>query len=460
MSPSRFGLLFLVAACTNTHYANTTLVRVDPEAAGANCANGGVAIQTGLDSNHDGVLQDDEIDSTQFVCSAASPLRCEGSSSLSGIVTISSDAELAQLSTVDCIDGDLVVSGLDVSTIASMPLATVTGSIVIAGNNNLTSLDGFDQLTKVGRVYSVQANASLVDLSSLGKIERAGTLMVIGNDSLQNLDGLQALTAMPANLQIMNNPSLESLTGLDNLLTAQQITIKANSHLTSVAALDKLRSSQQLEISGNSVLQTVALASLQKNDFTLKINANPILTSISLPALATSSSVEAVSNPALVSISTPELLISNFFWVNSDTSIQTVSAPKLSFVTGDVLFWELPNLTTADFHSMTAVGGKLTFLHVPQLANFDGFSAVSSIAGDFTVQGSNAITSFAGMTALATVNGSLFIQDNTSLASFSGMSAMAHVEGNLTVTNNPALSDPAIQAFLSQISVKGTITVD
>jgi hypothetical protein len=44
------------------------LVRRDPEPAGKNCPNGGTAIRTGLDRNRDGVLGDDEIESTTYAC--------------------------------------------------------------------------------------------------------------------------------------------------------------------------------------------------------------------------------------------------------------------------------------------------------------------------------------------------------------------------------------------------------
>src|SRR6476646_1923115 len=104
MSSSRLWLaLPLLFACTNNHYAPSTLVRVDSETAGANCANGGVAIHQGTDANHNGTLDDSEIDSTQYVCSAPSPLKCEGGNSLTGIITVGSTAELAQLAGITCI---------------------------------------------------------------------------------------------------------------------------------------------------------------------------------------------------------------------------------------------------------------------------------------------------------------------------------------------------------------------
>ena len=61
--------LVLVVGCGDEKGAATgNLVRLDDEPAGDNCLEGGVAINTGLDSNGDQELADDEISGTKFVC--------------------------------------------------------------------------------------------------------------------------------------------------------------------------------------------------------------------------------------------------------------------------------------------------------------------------------------------------------------------------------------------------------
>ena len=53
--------------------ANQSLIRTVIEAAGDNCANGGIKIETGIDSNGNGVLDDDEVNSSQtkYLCNGA-----------------------------------------------------------------------------------------------------------------------------------------------------------------------------------------------------------------------------------------------------------------------------------------------------------------------------------------------------------------------------------------------------
>lgn len=54
----------------------SSLVRVTPEVPGANCAEGGVRIDTGVDDNADGVLDLLEIDNSAYVCNGRAPAAC------------------------------------------------------------------------------------------------------------------------------------------------------------------------------------------------------------------------------------------------------------------------------------------------------------------------------------------------------------------------------------------------
>lgn len=57
--------------CRFINLVPSTLFDVSDEPAGANCANGGVRIDEGLDANGDGILQIAEINNTSFVCNGS-----------------------------------------------------------------------------------------------------------------------------------------------------------------------------------------------------------------------------------------------------------------------------------------------------------------------------------------------------------------------------------------------------
>jgi hypothetical protein len=61
--------LSLVAGCGPD--PASALVDTSPEPAGANCAQGGVRIDVGLDRNDDGMLEANEVDSSEYVCNGS-----------------------------------------------------------------------------------------------------------------------------------------------------------------------------------------------------------------------------------------------------------------------------------------------------------------------------------------------------------------------------------------------------
>ncbi|MEC4685650.1 MAG: Ig-like domain-containing protein [Nitrospirota bacterium] len=95
--------------CTGTGTGDGTnglnsLVSVSSEPSGANCTNGGIRIDTGLDDNRDGVLAPDEVDDTAYVCNGV-----DGADGLKSLVSVSSESPGA-----NCENGGIKIdTGLD-----------------------------------------------------------------------------------------------------------------------------------------------------------------------------------------------------------------------------------------------------------------------------------------------------------------------------------------------------------
>ncbi|HEX3851908.1 MAG TPA: hypothetical protein VHW01_13135 [Polyangiaceae bacterium] len=78
--------------------ASGSLVTSAPEAPGANCANGGVGIDIGVDTDGDGVLEPSEVQQTTYVCNGASSGQDAGSG-LCAAGALQCDGEQPQLCT-------------------------------------------------------------------------------------------------------------------------------------------------------------------------------------------------------------------------------------------------------------------------------------------------------------------------------------------------------------------------
>ncbi|HZH14117.1 MAG TPA: hypothetical protein VE057_07125 [Archangium sp.] len=106
------GLVFAITSCTSPsevpgadeQNGKNAAVRLVPEAPGVRCPQGGTALQTGLDDNGDGSLNDDEVEQTSYVCSGSGSQ--QGGMSLVKLMPEAAGARCAS-------GGTAVLSGLD-----------------------------------------------------------------------------------------------------------------------------------------------------------------------------------------------------------------------------------------------------------------------------------------------------------------------------------------------------------
>ena len=115
--------------CNGTNGSSGTnglisLVSVTTEPAGANCANGGKKVSTGLDDDASGVLDASEVDATNYLCNGNSGLDgTNGANGLSTLVTIITEV------TATCPFGGLTVtSGLDANDSGTLDSGEVTST--------------------------------------------------------------------------------------------------------------------------------------------------------------------------------------------------------------------------------------------------------------------------------------------------------------------------------------------
>lgn len=106
-----------------------SLVKVTAESPGANCASGGTKIDTGIDKNKNKILDTDEIQSTAYVCN--------GVSGLNNLIKITDEAAGANCAN----GGYKIDSGLDLNKDGTLGDNEVTKTVYLCnGNNGLNSL--------------------------------------------------------------------------------------------------------------------------------------------------------------------------------------------------------------------------------------------------------------------------------------------------------------------------------
>jgi hypothetical protein len=458
------SLSLVVLACTAndvTLGGAGTIVRVDSEPAGAGCPDGGVAIHVGLDDDDDLYLDDAEIMSSQLLCTGSRPVQCSGGTIASGSVTIDGVAAWSRLDGVHCVEGDLLVTGIEEAVPALADLAVVTGDVVIVGNTHPGVLGAFGALREIGDTVLVQGNDAITDLTGLGAIERAASIVVIGNRQLASLAGLPPLVDFGGAIRVTNNPALTTLTGLDDLVTCGgQIVLRSNRALRSVAALGALREVQLLEVSGHPALTSLVLPSLERIEARVLVTDNPGLTEVALPVATTAGDfIRVEANGALTSVAAPRLLTAGGFLVVSNPVLASVTAPALTYVTGDVDLVGLPALASLDLSGLDSVGGDVLVQGLTRSPHLAGLGALDTIGGNLTIRNNTGMVDLAGLSSLVFVAGDLTLAGNTDLASVAGLDALREVGGALAITGNASLPTAAAQGFAGAIEIGSTVTI-
>lgn len=101
---------------------------------------------------------------------------------------------------------------------SSVPLTSVF-VLNINGNDILTDISAFANLTDVEGGLRILSNGALTDLDDLAALNNVGDdIFIIGNTALQNVNQLSVLSSLADDLFVFDNPSLSQCCGLYNLL--------------------------------------------------------------------------------------------------------------------------------------------------------------------------------------------------------------------------------------------------
>ncbi len=412
-----------VSACNQQP---STLVNVNTEASGENCATGGVRIDTGTDQNRDGALTTDEVASTRYVCNgttgAPGPSGQPGDAGTNGhdghntLVSVTSEA-----AGVNCqYGGSRIESGLDVNDDGALSSGEITttrfvcqnapeshlyfGDVRIAAQSDVAALSGFD--TVVGDVFVDSEEA--IDLQSLKVISGHLTVDAAPNVTASALERVGYLYINDVAIETLALPALKSALTIELIntllssvtfpaLTSGSIDIDDNAGLQTLS-LPELTSAPTLRLRNNPMLTSLSMTSLT-NVRTVDFNNNGALTTVSCPALTTGGDFYFAYNDALTTITFPVLTTAGTFVFYGDDALTALSFPALTTMS-NFNFHDNAGTTSLSFPALTA-GESLTIINNPALTAFS--TPALTTAGTFVVNDDHVLTALS-LPALTTVD--------------------------------------------------------
>ncbi|WP_437564355.1 DUF7151 family protein [Sorangium sp. So ce542] len=478
-----------------------TLVRVDDEPAGEACDDGGAAVRSGPDENGNGVLDEEEVAATEYVCDdalltrmVAEPPgeRCasdgiafqvgrdtdgdgelgdaevewtevECSDVIQRDVAVTSAEDLALLVDIRAIHGALSIRDTSIASVELPALAHVGGRLTVSGNAALTSLS-LPALADVGRSLAVHDNAELVRVDLTGLVQIGGELHLSENPALAAID-LPALRKVDDEILVRGNAALEEieLRMFDRL---DDVVIQGNASLTDVVVrvspLDDLSTQAgRVTLLDNPKLASAELAAESFQGVNVVRNAS--LQKITIESDRITGDVNVQEAPALdvawlltaAESFADHLEIGGTLYVAAPLSELWFGIEQRGLVAGGLV---LQGTRIERFErSVAHVRGNVTFRGNPNLGYFeveqvgggltlDDNDALGNfnvrddghLGGDVYVVGNDRLQHMAGLQWTRSVGGHLTISGNASLIR-PAMVALEHVGGNVSVGSNPAL---------------------
>lgn len=352
------------------------LVRVVSEDPGSNCATGGQAIEIGWDTNGDGILEDDEVQQTSYVCNGGpNPV-------FHGDMHIRSASDAGQLFGIKHIIGELYIedgslTDLDVSLLETVDngiyidsfggsqltfSAMKTGINVWSYNGSVTAALSFPQLTDATQIYGSFSSVAAPKLASIGFLylwrttsDMAFPMLVSASEiDLQNSGGAHAVS-LPA----LTTIDYLYMYGIDVdaplLTSANQIDLEnlANANLPMVSSVD------YVELYSTS-LQAWPFPSLTATK-SLYVQNNSVDFAISLPDATAMQDISIYDNAPALQL--PNLTTTNTLNI-ANTTYQTLSLPALTSIGASVNIYANASLSHLDIPMFQAQNGVRSYTQV------------------------------------------------------------------------------------------------
>jgi hypothetical protein len=421
------ALALLLCGCGDA--ADSQLVDLSDEPAGANCAGGGTAISVGFDRNGDGALQAEEVDTVEYVC--------DGEDGMDGDVPAPVLVETRPEDPgANCESGGIAIaSGLDLDADGVLDPEEVQRTVYACNGT-----DGAAVLVET-RPEPIGMNCTL-----------GGTMILVGNDD--DADGTLDPQEVTSTSFVCDGTLGSPTVLVGSFVVRNQL---------DVALLDGI-----VEITGGLLLDAtgveIELPALQRvgsigslgGAETLRapnlVAAGSIFATfmIELPQLETVANELVVHRQPGGNIVLPELLsVGGQFHVFT-TDTQRVSAPKLAMVGGPLIVTGSPQLTALELPALTTVS-QIEIISAPLLATVV-FGSIVDLPGGLSVFdcGPAVLPALATLETASVVGVGGLGQSEITMPDLHSLDDLFVLDGETT-----AVRFPSLQSVTGELDIRG-----
>ncbi|WPB77628.1 hypothetical protein KYC5002_00480 [Archangium violaceum] len=391
------------------------------EPPGAHCAEGGVAIQAGADANRDGVLSDDEVESTSYVCGEPEYPVLTRTEAIATGTECADGGSRVFAGRDDNANGVLEAS--EVETTLTLCRArpenwTYYGEYTIRNAADVVALAGVGHITGLLRIEA--SSAEQIELPLLKTVRG----LVIQNNLL--------LERFSSDLQFVNGAAVVQDNPLLEYVDLEGGQIKGDVIITRNARLGSFNVSSLTDISGHVVVEdNASLTGLWGLDPVRHIGGN----------------LTVKNNASLLHVG----------WASTGGSdgprsilgqLTVLQNPKLSaFVTqlavmgGGITVQDNPKLEHFRVQGLTALPGSLVLRGNPVLHWLEGLETLRLVQGDLHLEGLQFMEQL-HLDALEHVGGDFRFIDNDAIYGLQYLEKLVSIGGGLFLTDNLLMSDP------------------
>lgn len=416
------------------------LTRLASEPPGANCSLGGVVFLAGRDRDGDNQLEDGEIEAHSFECGDV----------VARDVPIASDADVAALADVRVITGTLSADFATLPHGISLPkLEHVGGALRVRSSGGLPRMQiALPELQEVDGAFEV--SNSLVDQIDCPRLRHVGSFTLMETE-LTDVSGFPALTAVDGDVAIEFNFELAAA-DLPLVSVGGDVTIEDNEKLPSLTWRLRGRVGD-IDLVDNPRAASIDFSVQPRDGAPSQTGRITIFSSDALTHLA-------ISADRVASLA-----------IDFDSQLADIALDVGSF-DGDLTVFEIGvpfhlGLTPAGTDSI-AIGGQLLLssplqsfdvaapLTVGDLLVFDSTLLTRFEPGSpLTVRGGLRFSANSQLTSIAPVtllpDATLQVTENGALRSIDFLTLPDHQIGGMLISDNPALADAPSLAGVTDV---------